>query len=164
MWKIKKIVRKGDYNYAVVKEHPYSTKYGYVLEHRIVIENHLERLLNSNEIVHHKNGNRLDNNLSNLELMTVNEHNKHHGNLHGKTYVELKCPQCNKFFEIPFNRLTSRFGGKFRACSRSCGNLFSYALRKGKTIELEKAVSENIVRVFKRFHDNSEQTVDNRDA
>lgn len=47
MWNIQKIVKKGDYLYAVVPGHPYSNKYGYVLEHRIVVENHLKRLLNT---------------------------------------------------------------------------------------------------------------------
>ena len=45
VWKIRRIVSKGDYNYAVVPEHPNKTKFGYVLEHRIVMENHLGRLL-----------------------------------------------------------------------------------------------------------------------
>lgn len=53
MWKIEKIVKKGDYNYAVVKNHPHATKYGYVLHHRIVMENFLGRLLSPQEIVHH---------------------------------------------------------------------------------------------------------------
>ena len=52
-WNIKKVISKGDYNYALVPEHPNSTKNGYVLLHRIVIENYLGRLLNANEIVHH---------------------------------------------------------------------------------------------------------------
>lgn len=45
MWVIEKIVSKGDYNYAVVKGHPFSTKNNYVLEHRIVMENKLGRVL-----------------------------------------------------------------------------------------------------------------------
>lgn len=49
-WKIQKIVSKGDYNYAITKEHPKATKNGYVLEHRIVMENHLGRLLNSDHV------------------------------------------------------------------------------------------------------------------
>ena len=53
MWKIEKIVKKGDYLYAVVIEHPCSTKHGYVLHHRIVMENHLKRLLSHSEVVHH---------------------------------------------------------------------------------------------------------------
>ena len=58
MWKIKKLISKGEYVYALVPEHPYSTKNGYVLYHRIIMENHLGRLLNFNEIVHHKNHNK----------------------------------------------------------------------------------------------------------
>ena len=55
MWNIEKIVKKGDYLYAVVKEHPKATKHGYVLLHRVVMENHLNRLLNEDEVVHHRN-------------------------------------------------------------------------------------------------------------
>lgn len=71
-WKIEKFVSKGDYLYAVVKDHPTATKYGYVLAHRIIMENHLGRLLSPNEIVHHKNHNKKDNRIENLEVMDSN--------------------------------------------------------------------------------------------
>ena len=54
-WKIKKIVSKGDYLYAVVDEHPRRNKHSYVLLHRVLMENHLGRILNHDEVVHHKN-------------------------------------------------------------------------------------------------------------
>jgi hypothetical protein len=58
MWNIVRRVKKGDYIYAVVPDHPNRTKNNYVLEHRVVMENELGRLLLPNEIVHHKDGNK----------------------------------------------------------------------------------------------------------
>ena len=58
MWTIRKVVSKGEYNYAVVPEHPNRTINNYVLEHRVIMENYLGRLLRDDEVIHHKNGNK----------------------------------------------------------------------------------------------------------
>lgn len=57
-----------------------SKKKGGAYLHRYIIEQKLGRTLDSQEIVHHKDGNKLNNNINNLELMTHKIHNNIHKN------------------------------------------------------------------------------------
>ena len=127
MWNIRKIVKKGDYLYAVVPEHPKASKHGYVLEHRVVMENKLGRLLKDDEIVHHKNHDKHDNRNENLELMDRSEHTRLHMST-GRTTVQLKCPNCKKKF-VKEKRFLK--GKKRVFCSRRCNGQFSRKIQLG---------------------------------
>jgi hypothetical protein len=46
----------------------------WVPEHRVIVEQTLERPLTKDEIVHHRNGKKGDNRIENLQVMTRSEH------------------------------------------------------------------------------------------
>jgi HNH endonuclease len=80
---------------------------------------HLGRWLNEDEIVHHKNGDPNDNDISNLEVITRTEHKKRHRK--GPTMLRHVCKNCQKIFY-------RRTGLSGVTCSRSC--LYE-AMRRG---------------------------------
>jgi hypothetical protein len=61
-------ISKEGYRYVKDPEHPNANQNGWALEHRKVMADELGRPLTSDETVHHRNGIRTDNSLSNLEL------------------------------------------------------------------------------------------------
>lgn len=83
------------YILVLKRGHPSADRDGYVPEHRLVMENKIGRYLNPKEVVHHKDGNRSNNKVGNLELMpSQSKHMSHHypkgQPFSGKTYIRDK--------------------------------------------------------------------------
>jgi len=119
-----KTIKKGDYLYGLAPNHPNCTSNGYVLEHRLVVEQHLGRYLTSDEVVHHKNEEKHDNRLENLRVMTKKEHNEHHRRpLKLNSYV---CPNCGDTF---LRRPKGKSEVAEPKCSRRCNGQYSRKLQ-----------------------------------
>lgn len=75
-WQGGRILEADGYVMIYTPDHPNANNKGYVFEHRLVMEKKLGRYLERKEVVHHKNGNRSDNRIENLELFANNAEHK----------------------------------------------------------------------------------------
>src|SRR5690606_3645162 len=83
------VTSKG-YRMLMRPKHPSASRYGYVMEHRLVMEETLGRFLLPTEVVHHKDGNRLNNTPDNLEVLTKVTHDR----LPKRRTGTITCPHC----------------------------------------------------------------------
>lgn len=84
LWKGGRSIKEGGYVLITVPDRPKM-----VFEHRYKIEKLLGRRLHRWEFVHHRNGNKQDNRLRNLMVVTHNNHME-----------EVSCPKCGHHFGV----------------------------------------------------------------
>jgi hypothetical protein len=119
MWNIERTVKKGKYLYGICKEHPKASRFGYVLLHRLLAENKLGRLLEPNEIVHHKDHDGHNNEDDNLEVLDKVEHVRLHRKEQPRRMSNLICSFCGLAFVRPYN-LAFNYPKKNHFCSKKC--------------------------------------------
>lgn len=91
------------------------------------MENRLGRLLRSNEIVHHVDGNKYNNNETNLVVLDRANHSKQHREEVAPPSLEISCP-CGVKFNIKPHAFRLRSGrNKTNSlyCSRVCSGRFA---------------------------------------
>lgn len=80
-WRGGRYIRKDGYVNVHIPDHPMATINGWVFEHIVVACKKLGRTLNTNEVVHHIDGDKTNNDPENLEIIKRSEHTrKHMGN------------------------------------------------------------------------------------
>src|SRR5574337_756802 len=96
---------------------------GVIEEHRFIVEKYLGRKLEYNEIVHHKNGDKHDNRLENLEVISRSERAKMHGrDKTNSALVRMSCAFCGKDIyrlQSNINECVKRGQSKFY-CNKVC--------------------------------------------
>jgi len=77
-WKGGRLTKKNGYIIIHLPYHPFCSKDGYVLEHRLIMEKYIKRFLSPEEQIHHINFIVDDNRIKNLQLFSNHsEHMKH---------------------------------------------------------------------------------------
>lgn len=109
--------------------------------HREIMAEHLGRQLDSDEHVHHKNHDRYDNRVDNLEVKPAAEHAKQHADEWLKYPREKVCEVCGKTF-TPHRTKRKRA----KTCSWECRNiLIARTERLTKSKAAEALVRANVV-------------------
>lgn len=98
-WNGGQTIDKDGYRLIRSNGHPAARETGYVLEHRLVMEQKIGRYLDKKEVVHHIDGNKLNNHPDNLELFEENRIHLQH-ELTGRIpdwseqgYLNMKAPR-----------------------------------------------------------------------
>ena len=137
-WNDRKTMTASGYKLVYMPEHPNSRKSGYILEHRLVMSNHLGRPLEPDEDVHHRNENKTDNRIENLEVLKHTSHVSMHslasnGNKGAK--APKTCPTCGKIFVKKTNHSRDKF------CCKKCAK---YSVPKGEDHHASKITPSDV--------------------
>ena len=99
-----RIVATNGYVMVRMPDHPNADSRGYVYEHRLVVEEDLGRPLGSDEHVHHINGDKQDNRLKNLAVLSPADHRRAHrksGPRRGGSFLrEVPCCDYHRTREV----------------------------------------------------------------
>jgi len=108
----------------------YRDRYAY--EHTVVWWLHTGTVPAVGQIIHHKNHNKRDNRIENLELLTNSQHSALHGALNPAPLIQLECYRCGASFHknAADYRHYLKIGQTRFYCGRSCQVKYQWVMRK----------------------------------
>jgi hypothetical protein len=137
---------KDGYKLVRCPDHPNANKSGYVREHRLIMSDFLQRPLTQTEVVHHKDRNKLNNSIENLELTVRVDH----GHIHAgdRTYPPKPmktCPECGEQFHPQHGNYA-----RDKCCSMKCRAKFYTGVNAPNT-KITQEIADRIRNDAKQF-------------
>lgn len=109
-----------------------------------------QRILFPEEQVDHIDGNKTNDSVNNLQILSKGDNNRKNVMETNRTrkMVKMICPNCNNIFEKPLNMTHLQRKGHYTSCSKKC----SYAiLTKGLSIaELKLLGANQVIEFFRK--------------
>lgn len=116
-------MKNGDYELVLAPSNYPGMRYRgkYCYEHHALWWKTYKKIPPKGYIIHHKDGNKRNNVIENLEMKTSSEHNAHHASERPTPMIESVCPGCGIIFRRE-RRQAAMKPGKMRllVCSLSC--------------------------------------------
>lgn len=136
LFEILSICKGGGYRYCRTSpKHPKANPMGLYPLHRVLMENKVGRILRSDEHVHHKDEDKTNDDIENLELLDAAEHARLHRPK--PKMVACVCPECGNAFETTARdrrkRVMRNMG--LPCCSRSCGVKAGHKRRRAQVVD-----------------------------
>lgn len=117
----------------------------YCYEHHLVYWQNTGITPSNEEVIHHIDENKHNNDFSNLELITREKHSSMHSLSRGKMCAVIECPYCKTIFEKELRKTHVIKKGKYTCCSRKCSGFVSNGTSD------EYPLDNNILEVYRRF-------------
>lgn len=150
-----------NYKEVYMPNHPKARQNGCVLEHRLVAEQIIGRILKDEEVVHHIDEDRTNNNLDNLIVfVSQDDHARFHrtglmvkneDNTYYSPIVKSNCEKCGEEFNYSENQK--------RFCTIKCANEFSRKVERPNKDDLEKLIKEKSFVELGRIYGVSDNAV-----